>query len=151
MDEFGFVLRALLGALSDGVLLGIPMMFVLSKVKSRHGLRVAACLAAVPYLIIIVPLQLFVVSRNPHLEFSLISPIIGLMVCVPLWLGMVIVLEQFKEARTKRAQSRQKGASRDAAIVSVQQSPPVTGAAPQEAVLHHRSTSQPLDSATGHP
>ena len=102
MNEFGFVLGALTGALSDGVLIGLPMMFILSKVKSRHGPRAAAGLAAVSYLVITVPLQIFVVSRNPYIEFNLISPLFGLMVCVPFMLGMMTVLEQLKGLRTKR-------------------------------------------------
>jgi MFS-type transporter involved in bile tolerance (Atg22 family) len=109
MNEFGPFLGALMGALSDGVLLGIPMMFVLSKVKSRHGLRAAAGLAAVSYLVVIVPLMMFVVSQVPHLELHPIGPVFGLIVCVPLMLGMTSVLEQFKAAKAKRAESRKMG------------------------------------------
>jgi len=42
MNEFYSWFGAFTGALSDGILLGIPMAFVLSKVKSKHGLSVAA-------------------------------------------------------------------------------------------------------------
>lgn len=112
MNEFGAVFGAITSALSDGVVLGLPMAFVLSNVKSKYGLGVAASLAAVSYLVVIVPLQMLVISRVPYLEFNLIRPVFGLAVCVPLMLGMMVVLEQFRAYRNSQRERREKAGQR---------------------------------------